>query len=246
MRYRGGMVEPTHVAALSGGERMENKVWYLQRSRLFAEVPEASVESSEHLFVTCLFPKRALVFDQGDSARVVYLIKRGRVRLSRITQDGKEVTIAILGAGDFFGEETLFESAARTTIATCLEETLLCSARADDLFALLNADPTLALNVAKMLSSRLGDASATMEDLAYAKVTDRLMHLFGRLAHEHGIVEAGDAVKLDVHLTHAEIASMIGSTRETVSLELSNLARSGRITIRDGAIVIPRTELDAL
>jgi CRP/FNR family transcriptional regulator len=240
------MLETTPVAALSGDDPMENKVWYLQRSRLFAEVPETSVASSEHLFVTCLFPKRALVFDQGDSARVVYLIKRGKVRLSRLTQDGKEVTIAILGAGDFFGEETLFEAGSRTTIATCLEETLLCSARADDLFALLSADPTLALNVAKMLSTRLGDASATMEDLAYAKVPDRLMHLFARLAHEHGVPEAGDAVKLDMRLTHAEIASLIGSTRETVSLELSNLARAGRIAIRDGAIVVPRAELEAL
>ncbi len=240
------MLDVKWVAAPDEGGRMENKVWYLQRSRLFAEVPEASVVSSEHLFVTCLFPKRSLVFDQGDSGRVVYLIKRGKVRLSRLTPDGKEVTIAILGEGDFFGEETLFETGARTTVAQCLEESLLCWARADDLFALLSADPTLALNVAKMLSTRLGDASATMEDLAYAKVTDRLMHLFARLAVEHGVPDAGDAVKLDVRLTHAEIASLIGSTRETVSLELSNLARAGRIVLRDGAIVVPRAELEAL
>jgi len=223
---------------------MENKVWYLKQNRLFVAATAEQVENSEHIFKTCLFPKRSLVFDQGDSRRLVYLIKRGKIRISRLTADGKEVTVALLGAGDLFGEETLFDDQPRTTIATCVEETLLCTSRADDLFALLSQNPALALNVAKVLSNRLGDASATMEDLAYAKVPDRLLHLFSRLAAEHGI-DAGDGVELDVRLTHADIASLIGSTRETVSLELANLARAGRIHVDGRTIVIPKSEIVA-
>ena len=224
------------------GPGMENKVWYLQQNRLFGGASDDAIQNSEHIFTTCIFPKRSLVFDQGDPTRIVYLIKRGKVRITRLTPDGKEVTVAVLGAGDIFGEETLFDDQPRTTHAVCIDECLLCTAKADDLFALLAASPTLAINVAKILSDRLVDASATMEDLAYAKISDRLMHLFIRLASEHGIPNVNGTL-LDVRLTHADIASLIGSTRETVSLEMANLARAGRIAYDGKAITIPRTEL---
>ena len=217
---------------------MENKVWYLRQNRLFESAGDATVDASQHIFETCLYPRKAYVFDQGDPSRSIFLVKRGKVRLTRLTPDGKEVTIAVLGAGDLFGEETLFGDAPRTTHAVCMEETLLCSAKADDLFALLAESPPLALNVAKVLSEKLIDASATMEDLAYASVSDRIVHLFERLATEHGI-EGPHGVVLDVRLTHADIAALIGSTRETVSLELSNLAKAGRIAYDDKRFTLP-------
>jgi CRP/FNR family transcriptional regulator len=216
---------------------VENKVWYLRQNRLFAQASEEAIENCEHLFKTTLFPKRAMVFDQGDPTRLVYLVKRGRVRISRLTADGKEVTVAVLGAGDLFGEETMFEAGPRTTVATCMEESLLCTARADDMFALLSGNPTLALNVAKVLSGRLGEASATMEDLAYARVADRIVHLFERLAGEHGVA-VPEGVRVELKLTHADIASLVGSTRETVSLEMTNLVKAGRIKIDGKSVVL--------
>jgi CRP/FNR family transcriptional regulator len=224
-------------------EATENKVWYLRENRLFAQAADASIESCEHLFKTTIFPKRALIFDQGDPTRLVYLVKRGRVRIARLTADGKEITVAVLGPGDIFGEETLFDRPVRTTVADCLDEVLLCTAKADDLFALLSRNPQLAMNVAKILSERLDDASATMEDLAYARVPDRLMHVFQRLAGEHGRATP-DGVEVDLGLTHADLASLIGSTRETVTLEISNLVKAGRIKNDAGRITLPHGELE--
>jgi len=219
-----------------------NKVWYLQQNRLFSNADGEVVEAYQHLFRMQVYPKRTHVFDVGDPARVVYLVKYGKVRIVRITVDGREVTTAVLGAGDIFGEQTLFDAAQpRTNFAVCVEETLLCLSRADDLFALLTSDPQVAVNVAKILSGRLDDASETIEDVAYAKVADRLMHLFGRLSHDHGR-ETPEGIAVDVTLTHGEIASAIGSTRETVSLELSNLVRSGRLRQRDRTFILPYEE----
>ena len=215
----------------------ENKIWYLKKNRLFANAPVEAVAEGAGIFTMELLPKRATFFDQGDAKKVVFLIKTGRVRIARTTADGKEVTVAILGPGDMFGEDALFGGGERTTVATCMEETLICKAHADDLFALLEKNSAFALNVAQMLSDRLSDASATIEDLAYAKISDRLVNLFERLAAEHGRPAAGGTL-LDVRLTHADIASIIGSTRETVSLEMNALVRAGQIKQEGGYITV--------
>jgi CRP/FNR family transcriptional regulator len=215
----------------------ENKIWYLKKNRLFANAPLDAVVEGAEIFTMQLLPKRATLFDQGDATKVVFLIKRGRVRIARNTADGKEVTVAILGPGDMFGEDALFGGVERTTVATCMEETLVCKAHADDLFGLLSGNSALALNVAQMLSDRLTDVSATIEDLAYAKISDRLVHLFERLAAEVGRA-TDEGTFLDVRLTHQDIASIIGSTRETVSLELNQLVRSGQIKQAGGYITV--------
>lgn len=214
----------------------DNKVFYLKNNRLFSGATERADETA-HIFTTVLYPPKTAVFEQGDPTRLVYLVKRGNIRISRITPDGKEITVALLGAGDIFGEETLFEAGERTTIATTVGEALLCTAKADELFALLSRDPELALNVAKIVHERLNDASATIEDLAYARVTDRLLHLFQRLAAEHG-VPVDDGTRIELRLTHADIASLIGSTRETVTVELTNLVRDGKIRSDHGTFTL--------
>ena len=220
----------------------ENKVWYLKRSRLFERATDEAVANCEHLFTQIVYPKRTLLFEQGDIGRLVYLVKTGKVRIARATEDGKEITIAILGPGDLFGEEVLFTEAVRSTFATCLEESLLCMARAADLYGLLARQPLLAINVAKYLHEQRDDAMSIAEDLAYRKVPDRIVRLFEKLALEFGI-ESSDGTLVDVHLTHADIASLVGSTRETVSLEMTHLSREGRIEVRGRQVVMPNVAL---
>jgi CRP/FNR family transcriptional regulator len=203
-----------------------NKVWFLRQNRLFREAAEEGIIEHQHLFTMCEMARGTMVFDVGDSDRVIYFVKRGTVRIVRQTPDGKDVTVALLGPGDLFGEESLFDRRARTTHAVVVEDALLCTSRADDLFALLSRDPALALNVAKVLSERLDDAQSTMEDLAYARVGDRIEHLYRKLAVEHGVPVKG-GLRVDVRLTHADVASLVGSTRETVSVEIGKLVESG-------------------
>ena len=167
----------------------------------------------------------------------MYLVKRGTVRIARRTVDGKDVTIAILGPGCLFGEEVVFSAIERKTIAICMTESLLCMARAEHVYGLLTRFPTLAVNVAKYLHEQRDDALAIAEDVAYLTVPERLVRLFERLSEEHGR-PVPDGTLLDIRLTHADIASLIGSTRETVSAKLSQLAHEGRIRVEGRAVVL--------
>ncbi|HTW86275.1 MAG TPA: Crp/Fnr family transcriptional regulator [Candidatus Sulfotelmatobacter sp.] len=216
-----------------------NKVWYLRQNRLFAQTTEDGVAEAEHLFTMCEMPRGTHVFEQGDTTRIVYFVKRGAVRIARLTEDGKDVTVALLGPGDLFGEEVLFGDEPRTTVAVVMEDSLLCTSRAEDVFALLTRDPALALNVARLLSDKLDAARSTMEDLAYARVGDRIEHLYRKLALEHGVPVSG-GTKVALRLTHADVASLVGSTRETVSVEIAKLVEAGRLRTAGRSIVVPQ------
>ncbi len=218
---------------------IDNKVWYLRQNRLFERMNEERIAYYEHLFAKKWYPKGTLLFEQGDPARIVYFIKEGRVRIGRLTRDGKEILIAVLGPGDLFGEEVLFSEARRTTVATCMEKALLCMTKAEDLYGMITREPVLALNIAKYVAEQRDDAISVAEDIAYLKVPDRLLNLFQRLAADHG-VETPTGTMLDVRLTQSDLASLIGSTRETVSLEMSRLVKSGQIRMQGHSIVLPR------
>ena len=219
----------------------ENAVWYLRQHRLFDGATDDVVRGCYHLFVQRTYPVKAVLFEQGDAGRVVYLVKSGKVRIGRMMSDGKEHTLAILGAGDIFGEEVVFnEGVTRTTQATVIEEAYLCLSRMQDLFAILSRHPVIAMNIAKYLQEQRDVAIAAAEDLAYLKVPDRIMRLFERLGAEHGVPdELGTRIQL--RLTHAEIASLVSSTRETVSAEMGKLVRAGKILSSDG-YVVPASE----
>ena len=80
-----------------------------------------------------------------------------------------------------------------------------------------------------------------MEDLAYARVGDRIVHLYRKLAAEHGVPVAG-GTRVDLRLTHADVASLVGSTRETVSAEIAKLVDAGRLRQIGRAVVVPPEE----
>jgi CRP/FNR family cyclic AMP-dependent transcriptional regulator len=209
----------------------------LKQSRLFEHASVETIANCEHLFVQHVCVRGKVLFEQGDDARFVFLIKRGMVRVARRTTHGKEVTIAILGPGSLFGEEVVFSQVERRTIAVCMAESLLCMARGEHLYGLLTRYPALAINVAKFVSEQRSEALTIAEDLAYLTVPQRLMQLFSRLATEYGMPVSG-GIRLNIRLTHADIASLVGSTRETISAQLARLTRDGQIRLNDRSIVI--------
>ncbi len=219
----------------------ENKVWYLKKSRLFSDATDNVERECEHLFTQVSFGRRHVIFEQGEPGRLVYLVKSGSVRIARTTADGEDLTVAILGPNDLFGEQVAFHDVVRSTFAMCVEDSLLCVANGKDLFGLITRHASLAVNVARYLGEQRDQALSIAEDLAFLKVPERLIRLLEKLAVEHGR-ETGDGTLIELALTHADVASLIGSTRETVSLQLKKLEIEGRIRIANRRIVVRSLE----
>ena len=213
----------------------------LKRSFLFDGVSERAIATHSHLFVPLVQRRRTRLFEQGDPARMVYLIRKGKVKIERVTESGREVTLAIVGPEDTFGEEVVLQGALRSTTATCIDDSSLWTVRSQDFSALLARYPVAAINLAKYLMAQRDATLASIESIAYLKVPSRLLRVLERLASEYGI-QSEHGTRIDVRLTHAEVASLIGSTRETVSLELSNLVRSGYLAMEGRYFLLARRQ----
>jgi CRP-like cAMP-binding protein len=209
----------------------------IRANKLFAGLNDAAVADCTAQFTPLRARKSRVLFRQGDAGRQVCLVLDGFVRIGRLTEDGRDLTVRILHRGDFFGEEVLFADTTRSSSATALDDCEIAVCRADSLAALLMRHPQLSLNIAR--SSR-ADHDRTLDHIqamAFDSVVDRLFALLCELAQECG-VHAPGGTRIEAALTQAQLASLIGTTRETMSCELSKLARSGRISRSGGKIVL--------
>ncbi len=178
---------------------------------------------------------------QGDPSDSVFILRTGRVRLSRITSDGREFILAFMKPGEPFGELALVDGAPRETLAEAVEESEATVVRREDFEALLGRRPELGIKVAKLLGLRNKALADRVEDLVFRDVPARLAGLLLALAADFGV--GGErGTRFAFKITHRELASCIGSSRETVSQILTAFTRQQLITRNGRQIIITAPE----
>lgn len=215
-----------------------NKVWYLQHNRLFEGVPLSEIEKYAHLFHEQDFKPKEIVFSEGDLGDAIYLLKTGHVRLYRLTEDGKELTLAILGPGDVFGELALFKEPLRQTFAEALEDAHICAASVEDFTRLMSHKPQLTMMVAGEIAKRRSEMETRIAGLAYGSGRAKLIHALRHLAREHGERQADGKTRIGIRLSHQELAQLIGVSRETCTIELGKLQKSGAVCFDDERYIV--------
>ncbi len=215
-----------------------NKVWYLQHNRLFHGVPLKEVERFAHLFHEQDFKPKEIVFSEGDLGDAIYLLKTGHVRLYRLTEDGKELTLAILGPGDVFGELSLFKEVRRQTFAEALEDSHICAASVEDFTRLMSHKPQLTMMVAGEIARRRSEMETRIAGLAYGSGRAKLISALRHLAREHGDRRADGTIRIGIRLSHQELAQLVGVTRETCTIELGKLQKSGSVCFDDDRYIV--------
>jgi CRP/FNR family cyclic AMP-dependent transcriptional regulator len=215
-----------------------NKVWYLQHNRLFRGVPLEEIEKYAHLFHEQDFKPKEIVFSEGDLGDAIYLLKTGHVRLYRLTEDGKELTLAILGPGDVFGELALFKEVRRQTFAEALEDAHICAASIEDFTRLMSHKPQLTMMVAGEIARRRSEMETRIAGLAYGSVRTKLIMALRHLAREHGEPRADGKVRIGIRLSHQELAQLIGVSRETCTIELGKLQKNGVVFFDDDRYIV--------
>lgn len=219
-----------------------NKVWYLKRINVFqclrVEERAKMLRQGEQR----VYQRRQLIFKPQDRGDAIYLIEEGQVKLSRFDDRGREVTLAILESGEFFGEESLGGEELRESYAEALSEARVIKVSSSDFERLMAENSDLALAVTRQMTRRYFGAHARIESLAFSDVTARLADLLVRLAEEHGEALPGGGVRVSLELTHQELASLIASTRETTTTLLGKLRREGLVRSEGRHLVVEQLE----
>lgn len=213
------------------------KIWYLKQIDIFKGLGPEEMDFVDRISVMREVPKKSPIFLPGDRGDRVYLLKKGAVKLARLTESGKEVILAVLKTGEIFGETAVVEEGTRSTLAEALEDTYICEIRRSDFEALLQRRPDLALRLTKIMGLRRRVLEERIEDLVYQDVPTRMAKVLLRLAREYGRDVVGGR-RINLRLTHADLAGLAGCTRETASACLSDFKRRGLIRYEHKIITI--------
>jgi len=210
----------------------------LSASKLFAGMTDAIAAECAGHFTLVRARRGRQFFRQGDACTLIYCLIRGFVHIERLTEDGDDFTVRVVDRGDFFGDESLFDKPVHSRSATALDDCSVAVCRADTVKALCMRYPLLGLNIARCLQEHHDRALNRIQVMAFNRAGDRLLTVLHDLAAKCGVREAR-GTRLEVVLTHTQLATLIGTTRETVSYELGKLERNGHLFRRGRKLVIP-------
>jgi len=182
------------------------------------------------------FPKHQLVFKPGMPCDSIYFIETGRVRLSRLSPEGKTVILALLGPGDLIGEST-WEAGEHDSYAETLEDTRIYQIGREAFENLIRTNPEFGLRLIHIIGFRLRQAQARIEDLALRPVPSRVARVLLSLAESHGKVTP-NGIRVECRLTHQDIANMVGASRVTATQVLNRFRASQWIQIESKRVTI--------
>ncbi|MFA6108373.1 MAG: Crp/Fnr family transcriptional regulator [Candidatus Latescibacterota bacterium] len=214
---------------------------FLRQVPLFECLSDDELQVLSSATIARTFTRDSVIILAEEEGDTLFIIRRGQVKVSIVSEDGREVILSLLGPGAVFGELSLLDGKPRSANVIATEETELVMLRRADFVQLIYRVPRIATALLAELASRLRKTDRQIEGLALLDVTGRISETLLQLAGERG-VETPEGVVIQQRPTHQDLANMSGTTRETVSRVLKRLESQGYIACRGRAITILREE----
>lgn len=197
----------------------------LGRSDLFSAFPDEVLARIQAAASPMRCERGHVVFTEGDPAAELYVVRSGRVAIGRRSIDGRESLVALMEAGDLFGEMPLFDDGDRSASARVLERSVLLKIPYQPVRAALDEHPHLLWNVVALLAQRLRVTDDALTDAMLLDVTGRTAKRLLELA--------GDASEFQLPITQEELAGLVGASRERVNKSIAAFIRLGWIEQMD-------------
>src|SRR5262245_7159081 len=203
---------------------------------IFAELSDEDITSLARLTTRRRYPKDTVVFFENEEGDSFFMILEGRIKVTILGDDGREIILSVLGPGDFFGEMALLDNEPRSATAIAVEESELLILQRTD-FQGVATKRTITGALIRVLTARLRRANHQISTLALLDVYGRVARVILDMAREEG-KRLKDGRIAFRRATHQEIANRIGTTRETVTRMLKDLERQGLIQVEGKELVV--------
>ena len=215
----------------------------LKASPLFQCLQPAELDSVLAHATTKRFARGSTILRKADPGTGMVVVLSGRVRIGAMSEEGKEITIAILGQGELLGELSLIDGQPRSADAIALEECVVLRVERAHFLGLLRGNSDLCLRLMTVLCGRLRKVNAALEDIALLDLSGRLGRLLVRLAREYGISAPG-GTRIAVRLSQKDLSTLVGASREQVNRQLRQWEQEDIISQDKGYLTIQ--DLDRL
>jgi CRP/FNR family transcriptional regulator/CRP/FNR family cyclic AMP-dependent transcriptional regulator len=204
---------------------------------IFSEFSEGDIDKLAGLLARKRYPKDGVVFFENEAGDTLFMIAEGRIKVTILGDDGREIILSVLGQGEFFGEMALLDNEPRSATTIAAEDSELLSLSRADFEGVLSHNPGIMGGLIKVLTARLRHANHQISTLALLDVYGRVARVIVELGREEGKRLKDGRISFQ-RPTHQEIANRIGTTRETVTRMLKDLQRQSLIKVSGKEIVL--------
>ncbi|MEI2368097.1 Crp/Fnr family transcriptional regulator, partial [Niallia circulans] len=202
-----------------------------KRVPIFYSLSDLEIKKITDVVHHKLFKKGEMIIEEGDISTSLYIIHSGKVKLSKLTIQGKEQIVHLLTTGDFFGESNLFHDDMVMNLSChALEDTKICVLKKQDFDQIMLSNPEISFKLLKTITKRLSHTEDLARTLATkdpeVRIADMLLEFCEKFGTEHQ-----NTVLINLPITREEISSYVGLTRETISRKLAKLADKDILTL---------------
>jgi CRP/FNR family transcriptional regulator len=183
------------------------------------------------------FAKKETIFAEGDPSDWLYIVRKGKVKITKISHEGKEIILEIISSMDFFGGIAVVRGFPYPANAVAMEDTEVLKISRKNLMSIMDRFPNLMYCMATNIGDRIKGSHETLKSIALEKVESRIASLLIKLSDKAG-EKTPDGIMITMKLTKQDIAEMVGTTVETSIRTMSKLTKTGIVASKSGKIVI--------
>ncbi len=216
---------------------MAERLWYLKRCDLFQRLSSEQLQMLELRCRAKTFPRGTPIYLPADHADSVLLLATGRVKIGSFTEEGKQTILAFIEPGELFGELSLMGAERREEYAEALEKSTVVLIPGTAMQDLLAKNSDVSLGITKLFGLRRQKIERRLKYLLFHSNRERLIHLLLELVEQYG-KRVPEGLELGIKLSHQDLANVIGSTRETVTVVLGELQSEGRLKLGRRKIIL--------
>lgn len=210
----------------------------LKGIKLFHSLNDDDLKEILPLVKRVPFSRKAGIFSEGDSPDWLFIMLEGKVKITKISQDGKEIILEIIKNNEPFGAIAVLNGFPYPANAVAMEDSVVLKLSRTDLMRVLDRFPGLMQAMMHDLGSRIKDSHEAMKNIALEKVGSRIAALLLKLSEQMG-EDAPEGRRITIRLTKQDIAEMVGTTVETSIRTMSKFKKMGMVIEKDGRIIIP-------
>jgi len=229
-------------------DTLSRRISFLRKVLLFADLRDQDLKALVNDFRLREYDKGDIIFRQGDNSRELYIVKKGKVRIFKISPSGDETSIQIFSTYDIIGEFATIDSQPRSATAKATECCALLAVTQDRFLQRMREIPDLAMGMTRLLVSKVRWTAAYAETIAQYDAAGRLLHIVLLYNEQFGEeIEAGKRYTLDLALNQTDLASLVGARREWINRILRHWRKRRLIEYEAGKIFIldlPRVEAE--